>query len=68
MTAVDRERDSRMLAETRTDAQMVEMSPLVAALGGKVATARTALAEIARISGGPIRRIALDALDKMEKN
>ncbi len=31
-----------------------------------LATARAALTEIARISGGPIRRIALDALDKME--
>ena len=29
-------------------------------------TARAALAEIARISAGPIRRIALDALEKME--
>lgn len=28
--------------------------------------ARTALAEIARISGGPIRRVAQDALEKME--
>lgn len=31
-----------------------------------VATARAALTEIARISAGPIRRIALDALEKME--
>ena len=31
-----------------------------------LATARTALTEIAAMSGGPIRRIALDALEKME--
>lgn len=31
-----------------------------------LATARAALTEIATMSGGPIRRIALDALDKME--
>jgi len=30
-----------------------------------VATARAALTEIAKISGGPIRRIAQDALDKI---
>ncbi len=32
----------------------------------RIKAARAALAEIARISGGPIRRIAQDALDKME--
>lgn len=31
-----------------------------------LATARAALTEIATMSGGPIRRIALDALEKME--
>lgn len=34
----------------------------------KMTTARAALSEITAISGGPIRRIALDARDKMEKN
>ena len=40
--------------------------PAVARLRQELATARTALAEIARMSGGPIRRIAQDALEKME--
>lgn len=35
-------------------------------LGGGITQAAAALSEIAAISGGPIRRIALDALDKMD--
>lgn len=35
-------------------------------LGGGVTQAAAALSEIAAIGGGPIRRIAQDALDKME--
>lgn len=35
-------------------------------LSGGMTQAEAALAEIASISGGPIRRIALDALDKMD--
>ncbi|MPL79233.1 hypothetical protein SDC9_25109 [bioreactor metagenome] len=35
-------------------------------LGGGITQAAAALAEIAAISGGPIRRIAQDALEKME--
>lgn len=34
-------------------------------LGGGITQAATALSEIAELSGGPIRRIALDALEKM---
>ena len=40
--------------------------PAVARLRQALATARAALTEIAAISGGPLRRIALDALEKME--
>ncbi|WP_183077567.1 hypothetical protein [Paenirhodobacter hankyongi] len=43
-----------------------EVAPAVALLRQALATARAALTEIAAISGGPIRRIAQDALDKME--
>lgn len=35
-------------------------------LGGGVTQAAAALSEIAALSGGPIRRIAQDALEKME--
>lgn len=35
-------------------------------LGGGITQAAAALSEIAALSGGQIRRIALDALDKME--
>lgn len=56
--AISAERDAAAVRAERAEVQL-------AAITARTEAARAALTEIAAISGWPIRRIALDALDKM---